>query len=194
VDGGLDGADDEVRREVEVAHHDLAAAAREQRAHACDRPLREGGGGVGGTELRHLGREHPVERRLDQMGRDVGLDDRADDGRERRVTEPRHHDVEPALELRDVARLQLREQGLLVREVLVERPHAHPGRGSDPVGREGAVAVADQNASRRGEDRVDGGVRARLRGPFAGLRGVCGMHGARCRNASCEIRAIARIL
>jgi len=102
-----------------------------------------------------------------------------DDARERvfqrRVGLPRERALDRVEHLTRVALVQRGDERVLVREVLVERTHAHAGQLGHRVGGGGRVAAFDQNASRGVEDGPNRGLGTRLARQLS--RGKRGVHG-----------------
>jgi hypothetical protein len=63
---------------------------------------------------------------------------------------------------------ELGDDRLLSREVLVKRRDVDAGARGDPIRRQFRVSVANQNVSRRLEQRLDGGARSLLSRRFSG--------------------------
>src|SRR5262245_565163 len=86
------------------------------------------------------------------------------------------------------------DQRVFAGEILVERAHADACLLRDPVRARRIETLLDQNASSRFDQRIHGGTGPLLRGVFSGLCERSARHLFRSRNASIQIRAIARIL
>jgi hypothetical protein len=90
----------------------------------------------------------------------VLLDEKADDGTENPVeaglgVEPAQKIGEAGSGVLDVLRGEGDEQGVLVREVLVERPHGDLSLVGDVVGGGSGIPLLMENASRCFEDSLD---------------------------------------
>ena len=116
--------------------HRISPACRVQAGHA----------GVERPQPRDFLAERPVQRGLEEMGGDVGLDDCTHHVRER-VRGAGHDALHVALKLLDVAPHKLAQERLLVGKILVERPDADTRALGDAVGAEGVVGSGHQEAS-----------------------------------------------
>ena len=85
--------------------------------------------------------------------------------------------------------LQRADQGVLAREILIERADAHPRPRRDGVGGEALMPQAFENASRRFQDDVHGRGRAGLARLFArlGAGGAVGSGHRRNASSGCEL-------
>ena len=90
---------------------------------------------------------------------DQGREHRADRVARRQADRRGHGRGEIAQDVLGAAHPELAHEVVLVAEVAVERPHADPGRGRDPVGAEPGVPPLGEDAGGRLQDAVHHGPR-----------------------------------